>query len=90
MTPAEINAEVARLCGWTLDRNDWAGDLPNYHGSRDACASFEAGLVGHERGSYHLQLVHLGNGGSDAENLCHATPAQRCEAFLRLRGKWRD
>lgn len=113
MTPAEINREIAGLCGWTMALNPsyrgWrnAGfkhrfesvpvwtDIPNYHASLDACAQFEATLkFTSTMGEYLEILTTTANelGVCWTTRTFHAvcaTAPQRCEAFLRLHGKWR-
>jgi len=93
MTPAKINAEVAKLCPSVK----WADYKPI--DSLDACAEFEAGLSEEESRFYRVTLgrVILGTDDGDLElspaqarQWFFATPAQRCEAFLRIKGKWRD
>ena len=71
-----------------------AGD-PNYHASLDACAQFEATLTSpREQADYAARLQRAISGpgmrayvGEFA--IATATAPQRCEAFLRLHGKWR-
>ena len=73
---------------------------PNYHASLDACAGFEATLkTDAERDAYGEALWSVMFPKSsaaryydfDGEIACDcatATAPQRCEAFLRLKGKW--
>ena len=73
--------------------------LPNYHGSLDACAEMEKTLTGNGNFSgkeeYFIALCKLV--GEDehtrvflAPTVVCATSAQRCEAFIRLHGKWEE
>lgn len=70
-------------------------DCPNYPESLDACAEFEKTIASLKDGAsnpmYDPEYVY-------ESNLCSlnkgkawsATPLQRCEAFLRLKGKWKE
>ena len=82
----------------------WAVCCPNYHGSLDACSEFEKVLTLSQEDEYGFNLRNvIGNkvigashGGGPYnlvtdEGLCRcaiATAPQRCEAFLRMHGKW--
>ena len=59
--------------------------LPNYYASLDACAEFERTLDKIQRREYVRQLYHITENDFGAH--C-ATPEQRCEAFLRIKGLW--
>lgn len=77
-----------------------ARELPDYLNSRDACAEFEAGLTPEERIKYVCEL-HWVVPDADLSlsfDMMHdnapyifpaitATPAQRCDAFLRVKGE---
>ena len=56
--------------------------IPNYPASLDACAEMEKALDSIE-GGWSLYTEYLEGG------IC-ATPLQRCEAFLRVKGKWKE
>lgn len=107
MTAAEINAEIAKLCGWTCGkpmRESLSGPdrpwFPPYFTSLDACAEFEAGLDKETvdvRSLYwdYVALVAANKATwpdpFETDWAClRATPAQRCEAFLRLKGRWKE
>jgi hypothetical protein len=69
----------------------------DYAGSLDACREFESKLNGDHRSLYMDMLYLFVNdpGGdfsdSDFDNqwaMFNATPLQRCEAFLRMKGQW--
>ena len=65
--------------------------VPDYPNDLNACAEMEKALnTSALRGSYHRRLTEIADGDSQADQLCHATARQRCEAFLRVRGKWRE
>ena len=70
--------------------------LPNYAESLDACKEFE-GAIGKQALEYYAENLAVAVWGSaigntmsylGAAQLITATPLQRCEAFLRLKGKW--
>lgn len=94
MTPLEINAKIAELCGHKLIGGNWPNlaeredgtpyVTPNYHGSLDDCAGFEATLTVREQGIYlgHLHSIC----GAFIWPSVTATAPQRCEAFLRVKG----
>jgi hypothetical protein len=69
--------------------------IPNYHGSLNACAEMEKTLTDEQARSYRVMLMFNSYGPkakfkSTEAALCHATSAQRCEAFLRMHGKWEE
>ena len=72
----------------TLDRP------PNYHASLDACAGFEATIATpSDKCAYIVILDRVITGPgivatSGAFSQTTATAPQRCEAFLRMHGKW--
>lgn len=101
MTNQEINERIAKLCGWkpTTDGGicwDSNGNAiityPNYAESLDACREFEYVLNGYNARSYINRLCELcapaPNGIYGYFSVVTATPLQRCEAFLRLKGQW--
>lgn len=75
-------------------------DLPNFTTSLDACAEFERTLNHDDEWRNYLgylkqlvkgctQLPHLMSM-EDLQRCWNATPLQRCEAYLRVKGKWQD
>lgn len=70
---------------------------PRYTESRDACAEFEADMTDEEFRSYAEELCDLCGIGNPHDNpnldyleirpLIQATAAQRCEAFLTIKGR---
>ena len=64
---------------------------PRYTECLNACAEFERTLPDKERMSYgkQLQRVLLTSAEENAW-LISATARQRCEAFLRVKGMWRE
>lgn len=77
--------------------------IPDYYHSLDACASFEGTIkLNEDQCIYRDMLIGVVSGdmrngiGMDGELMCNdfdfatATAPQRCEAFLRMHGKWRD
>ncbi len=71
--------------------------LPDYHGSLDACAEFERTLC-HNSGYWTALRKVVGELWFNKEDTTprkdhemypeSATAPQRCEAFLRMRGRW--
>ncbi len=80
------------------DPNGCSGHILNYAESLDACREFESGISGSEDVSlYEHYLGEITESDSlairrsfvgDRMKLIRATPLQRCEAFLRLKGQW--
>lgn len=66
--------------------------LPNYTQSLDACREFDDKLKGcKDRESYCVTLCKVVHGMDHLNvDVVLATPLQRCEAFLRMRGLWGD
>lgn len=63
--------------------------LPNYPADLDACAEFEAMMphsVYHDEYIPQLEVVCF----RDETSMVSAKAPQRCEAFLRMRGKWKE
>lgn len=96
MTNQEINERVAKLCEWYREI-DAGGNVtwckhgkymampPNYAESLDECSLFEDFSTGDEWDIYLDNLNEICDGENDP---VVATPLQRCEAFLRLKGQW--
>lgn len=72
---------------------------PNYYNSLDACREFEKLIQGDgaDPEVYEDTLASIvgvyddwyeGISFREAAKLVYATPAQRCEAFLRMKGQW--
>jgi hypothetical protein len=75
--------------------------VPLYHSDLNACAEFERALTGPEAIAYGNQLAQIqrrdimiepGDRYPKAATVheWHATAPQRCEAFLRVRGLWKE
>lgn len=72
--------------------------VPNYCESLDACREFEGNLTWREAGPYVFwleELTNIGHMGGNAVReplndcaLITASALHRCQAFLRLKGKW--
>lgn len=66
---------------------------PNYAESLDACREFEESLSEDERHNYGLLIENTERfdtlwGGNRITAMVTVTAKERCEAFLRLKGKW--
>lgn len=74
----------------------WAVCCPDYHGDLNACAEFEARIV--DWVYYRLKLSRIIGTGwcpdlsipEDIKAFLGATAPQRCEAYLKTIGKWRN
>ena len=94
MTNKQINAAIAKVCGWrkedgvymwTADGIDWTSpDLRDYCNDLNSMHEAEKTLKQMVLDEYIAQLF----------DLCHeatiATARQRAEAFLRTLGKWEE
>ena len=91
MTNQKINERVAFLCGWFYHVEWYKEGIespcnpPNYAESLDACREFENFKTGEEWREYIDTLTEICDVYNDP---IVATPLQRCEAFLRLKGQW--
>lgn len=100
MTDDQINAAIAKACGWTdiIEHPEFGlmGVAPETHGCRtaveeyahclNAMAQAEESLKGRQFGTYGIAL-------NDVEGSLwgiRATARQRAEAFLRTLGKWEE
>jgi hypothetical protein len=118
-TAEEMNRAVALVLGWrkcnerVFQSNElWhlkgrgfalERDLPNYHGSLDACAEMRKSLTREQQDQFANELYSLlpcdenhgpaMEGGEDIMTpslfqMVHAAAELQTEAFLRLHGKW--
>ena len=74
----------------------WWKPIPDYLNNLNACAQFESLLDTNELERYYMYLDSVISGRtcfkvSEANHLAVllASPSQRCEAFLRTKGKWK-
>lgn len=73
-------------------------EIPNYPEDLNACREFEGNLTWREAGPYVFwleELTNIGHMGGNAVReplndcaLITASALHRCQAFLRLKGKW--
>lgn len=103
MTPEEINRTIAEACGWKqitsyeefwqiTDRKSekrwWCEqDLPDYYNDLNAMHEAEKELF--KNFKHRAWYLHRLKTYTDFDGVT-ATAPQRCEAFLRTIGKWRD
>lgn len=68
--------------------------VPEYTDDLNACREMESELQPGERSHYQHALDKVCATSKDPHCSCwdfiHATAAQRCEAFLRVKGLWKD
>jgi len=77
--------------GWWC--RDYAfSDAPNYYYSLDACAEFEAKLTKDQQYEYIELIAHSKSDQLSGRiwRICSATATQRCEAYLRTIGAWKE
>ncbi len=98
MTPEEINKTIAEACGWTYITSLGSGrkpdhgsfretdKIPNYYGDLNACHEMEKGLKNWQQWDCYIENLIK----SVEDYLVHATAPQRCEAFLKTIGKWKE
>jgi len=99
MSNDQINAEIAKACGWTevnathrsgkAPNSDYVGSefIPDYCSDLNAMHEAEKVLTNTEQEEYWDFLWNMA--GSEFE-LCHANARQRAEAFLKTVGKWEE
>ena len=94
MKNEEINIAIAESLGWKTIEGIWVGpknwkgeEVPKYAESLDACAEFERTLELRDLADYSYKLMDITNTTYEAIT---ATARQRCEAYLRVKGNWRD
>lgn len=100
MSPDAINVAISEECGWeiqkisgritnlgwkTVDEDEQSTPFPSYFSDLNACAEMEATLTDEE---YALFKKHLCDAIGSGFRIVSATAPQRCEAFLRVKGKW--
>lgn len=92
MTPESQRIAIATACG--LDRN--SQDIPDYLNDLNATHEMEKVLQANCKfwPDYIDELSKQFRLGFASEinwgQMCHATAAQRCEAFLRAKNLWKD
>ena len=70
--------------------------LPNYHGDLNACAKMENHVLSDADTGYEYDCTLnevcgcWEDGIMNYMKLWHASASQRCEAFLRVHGKWEE
>ena len=95
---------LGSLYGNTYDSSD-RKPVPRFHDSLDACRLFEEKLITQKERVFYLQALAkvvlrdknselLAKGGTTIacliDNLLFTTPLQRCEAYLRMKGLWKE
>lgn len=103
MTPTEIQSAVAEEMGFFYRDGCYYTDLkvpivaqkvPNYPFDLNAMHEAEEGLNSSDRVRYYWMLAQVVNSLQTADKitftLIHATALQRAEAFLRVKGKWKE
>ncbi len=89
MTDNEINIAIAEQCGYRVQVRDYTTDL-------NACHEMFNSLDALAQANFCNELAKMISGlGIDQCHEFHpkyvnATASQRCEAFLRTVGKWRE
>jgi hypothetical protein len=97
MSPDKQNIAIAEACG-VVSKDHWgalykteqgyARDCPDYLNDLNTMHEAEKSLDDvTQRGDYWDYLSSLTHEGFE---MCHATAAQRAEAFLRTVGKWEE
>ena len=61
---------------------------PDYCNSLDSCREFEQRISLKEQNDYAWMIRNLRAGGADDFQIITASPAHRCEAFLRMHKQW--
>tara|TARA_R110000850_G_C9996151_1_gene468168 strand:+ start:7760 stop:8113 length:354 start_codon:yes stop_codon:yes gene_type:complete len=71
------------------DEHNAFDPTPDYLNDLNACHEMEMSLNKHLRYEFRRTLSSADNSGP-SELLCHATAAQRCEAFLKTLDLWEE
>ena len=102
MTSKQINAAIAKACGWKAKGNTWvtpnetpvfATDLPDYCNDLNAMHEAERAIT--DKG-VNAWWIYCGNIVRSMpaifgnETAVMATARQRAEAFLKTLGKWEE
>lgn len=100
MTPDQINRAIAELCGTIrvdrIEADKEAGAIitytkcPDYFHDLNACAEFERTMENQFTTDAERYWRLLESMAPDHPHVIFATAPQRCEAFLRLHGKWTE
>lgn len=102
MTEQEQRIAIARECGLTAypDRPDYGFDkqgvarqIPDYLRDLNACREMEEHLEPDQQAAYAL-LLSMGIinpvNPMDLFWMVHKAPEMKCEAFLRVKGLWKE
>lgn len=104
MTPESKNTEIALLCGWVKGSGNqgfiyepsgcyaWDG-IPNYVDDLNAMHEAESTITFAQRSEMNNLLgfsTGVGKGINEFRFVWQATAAERAEAFLRVKGKWKS
>jgi hypothetical protein len=85
MTPEEINVAITEILGY---RN--AKFIPHFFSDLNACAEIEKTLNEGAILDYRETLSDMLKDDCRIGLGFHATAPQRCEAFLRMHGRWKE
>lgn len=97
MKPEDQNIAIATKLGWRINNGMWhhpdgtpIGFIPEF--TRDLNAIHEAEeVLDYDQQEYFLLFIGAYKHESDAPwDTCHATAAQRCEAFLKTLSLWKE
>lgn len=101
MKPEEIRIAIAEACGWTDVKSSWQGQqcfgyenktdghvtrVPDFTNDLNACFEMEEMLTPEQKKAYRKTLADI----CRRDGNIFATAGQRCEAFLRTVGLWRE
>lgn len=95
MSPEDQRIAIAEACGWKSrliegerdpSQDSWTSP-PDYLNDLNAMHEAEKTLDYDQRSAFVVRLSVMMNNGFE---FCHATAAQRAEAFLRTIGKWQE
>ena len=84
--------------GYTPTPGAYKKHLPDYLNDLNACHKMEKMLTGEQAELFEDELFDIAKAKNDVMknplpwrfSVCHATAAQRAEAFLRTIGKWKE
>jgi hypothetical protein len=94
ITAEEINAAIADGFTYPSIPKQFTRHIPDYYHDLNAIQEVVAGLDGDTARGFIWELTQVVDarfsGFEDLARMANATAAQRCEAYLRTVGKWKD
>lgn len=102
MRPGDQRIAIAQACGWTkihgthlvgypsTGAGDYFVSVPDYLTDLNAMHEAEKVLTDSQLVGFRIHLIRNSDGPSVEAAMCHATAAQRAEAFLKTLNLWKE